>query len=177
MGRLGETPGDDGPEAPFTAHEVGDEVMGTVVATERFGAIVDLGTVEGVITAANLSWRPFDDPSEIVSPGEQVRVRVLDIDHERQRISLGLKRAEDDPLHLIHTGLTVTGTVTRTAPMGTFVRLNESIDGLLPGASTLEPGEQVRVTVIDANRQQRRITLSPASDDDPESTTTRTLPR
>ncbi|TDD27105.1 S1 RNA-binding domain-containing protein [Actinomadura sp. KC06] len=146
--------------------EVGTTVTGVVTSIETFGAFVGLGPVEGLITAPNLSWRHFEDPSEVLSVGQEVTVKVLDVDHDRGRISLSLKELQPDPMTEVHQkiGSVVTGRVSGVAPIGVFVRLDDG-EGLLPQPETSPDhrpkiGEEIRVRIADVDLDRRRITLS-----------------
>nr|WP_237417786.1 S1 RNA-binding domain-containing protein [Actinomadura rayongensis] len=147
---------------------VGEERSGTVVRTESFGAIIDLGgPVEGVVSVVNLAWRRFRHPSEVVSVGERVKVRVLDIDVSRRRISLSLKDPDGDPLLALaeRVGDVVVGTVAKAAPIGVFVALEKDVEGLLPRIGDAVPppvGSEVQVRIVDVNTEDRRVSLAPA---------------
>ncbi|WP_169528864.1 S1 RNA-binding domain-containing protein [Actinomadura rifamycini] len=155
---------------PLKAPEVGSVVVGRVTAVEDFGVLVDLGSVEGVITVPNLSWRRFDHPSDVLSVGERVRVKVLDVDQERERISLSVKHLLPDPLLEVGErvdGVTV-GEVTFRAPIGVFIRIFGEFEGLIPEAEMLKfedgadwrPGRDVRVRIAHVDFERRQIALA-----------------
>jgi small subunit ribosomal protein S1 len=114
----------------------GDVRTGEVISICDFGAFVDLGGADGLIHLSELSWRRVAHPSEVVKVGEDVEVYVLNVDRERKRIGLSLKRLEADPWSLIaeryHVGQLVEGTVTKLVKFGAFARIfDEDIEGLI----------------------------------------------
>ena len=148
---------------------------GVVSSIVNFGAFVDLGGVDGLIHVSELSWKHIDHPSEVVKVGDKVTVEVLDVDLDRERISLSLKATQEDPwqafarTHAI--GQVVPGKVTKLVPFGAFVRVEDGIEGLvhiselaqrhveLPD-QVVKVGEEVFVKVIDIDLERRRISLS-----------------
>jgi len=141
----------------------------------NFGAFVDLGGVDGLVHVSELSWKHIDHPSEVVQVGDEVTVEVLDVDMERERVSLSLKATQEDPwrqfarTHAI--GQIVPGKVTKLVPFGAFVRVEDGIEGLvhiselaerhvdLPD-QVVQVGTEVMVKVIDIDLERRRISLS-----------------
>jgi small subunit ribosomal protein S1 len=114
----------------------GDVRTGEVISICDFGAFVDLGGADGLIHLSELSWRRVAHPGEVVKVGEEVEVYVLNVDRERKRIGLSLKRLESDPWSLIaeryHVGQLVEGTVTKLVKFGAFARIyDEDIEGLI----------------------------------------------
>src|SRR5207237_343805 len=111
----------------------GERRKGTVSSIVNFGAFVDLGGVDGLVHVSELSWKHVDHPSEVVQVGQEVDVEVLDVDLERERVSLSLKATMEDPWREFErkhaTGEVVTGTVTKLVPFGAFVRVGEGIEG------------------------------------------------
>ena len=122
-----------------------------------------------------LSWKHIDHPSEVVKVGDEVEVEVLDVDLQRERISLGLKQTTEDPwIKLVESypvGSIVDGKVTKTVPFGAFVELGQSIEGLVhisemamrhidTPAQVVKPGDMVKVKVMEINPDRRRISLS-----------------
>ena len=148
---------------------------GTVSSIVNFGAFVDLGGVDGLVHVSELSWKHIDHPSEVVEVGQEVTVEVLDVDLDRERVSLSLKATQEDPwqafarTHAI--GQVVPGKVTKLVPFGAFVRVEDGIEGLvhiselaqrhvdLP-EQIVKVGEEVFVKVIDIDLERRRISLS-----------------
>ncbi|MCE7079796.1 S1 RNA-binding domain-containing protein [Streptomyces sp. ST2-7A] len=155
----------------------GQVVGGTVTRIADFGVtFVDIGGFEAMINIPELSRRPFDHPSEIVSPGQEVMAEILDVDPMRERVSLSPRSLCEDPVRKLTewVGRTVTGRVTKSVPMGVLVRVGDGrkgVEGLLPLAESgeeypdpsrhpLRRGDTVRVTIVDVDPKRRRITLS-----------------
>ncbi|MGH4123066.1 MAG: 30S ribosomal protein S1 [Clostridium sp.] len=153
----------------------GDMRKGVVTRLAKFGAFVDLGGVDGLIHISELSWKRVQDPSEVVSVGEELEVRVIDLDREKGRISLGLKAAAGNPWNNISstykTNDIVEGTVVRIMDFGAFVQLPSGIDGLVhlseisedrieKVSDVLKVGDVVKVKIGDINEKDRRISLS-----------------
>src|SRR5699024_6502298 len=108
---------------------------GTVSSIVNFGAFVDLGGVDGLVHVSELSWKHIDHPSEVVEVGQEVTVEVLDVDMDRERVSLSLKATQEDPWQVFartHAlGQIVPGKVTKLVPFGAFVRVEDGIEGLV----------------------------------------------
>ncbi len=148
---------------------------GVISSIVNFGAFVDLGGVDGLVHVSELSWKHIDHPSEVVEVGTPVTVEVLDVDFDRERVSLSLKATQEDPwqtfarTHAI--GQVVPGKVTKLVPFGAFVRVEDGIEGLvhiselaqrhieLP-EQVAKVGGEVFVKVIDIDLERRRISLS-----------------
>ena len=141
----------------------------------NFGAFVDLGGVDGLVHVSELSWKHIDHPSEVVQVGDEVTVEVLDVDMDRERVSLSLKATQEDPWrHFARThaiGQIVPGKVTKLVPFGAFVRVEEGIEGLVHISELAERhvevpdqvvavGDDAMVKVIDIDLERRRISLS-----------------
>ena len=148
---------------------------GQVSSIVNFGAFVDLGGVDGLVHVSELSWKHIDHPSEVVEVGQEVTVEVLDVDLERERVSLSLKATQEDPwqqfarTHAISQ--VVPGKVTKLVPFGAFVRVDEGIEGLVHISELAERhveipeqvvnvGDELLVKVIDIDLERRRISLS-----------------
>ena len=148
---------------------------GVVSSIVNFGAFVDLGGVDGLVHVSELSWKHIDHPSEVVEVGQEVTVEVLDVDLERERVSLSLKATQEDPwqqfarTHAI--AQVVPGKVTKLVPFGAFVRVDEGIEGLVHISELAERhveipeqvvnvGDDLLVKVIDIDLERRRISLS-----------------
>ncbi|WP_026875704.1 30S ribosomal protein S1 [Jiangella gansuensis] len=148
---------------------------GVVSSIVNFGAFVDLGGVDGLVHVSELSWKHIDHPSEVVEVGQEVTVEVLDVDMDRERVSLSLKATLEDPwqqfarIHQI--GQIVPGKVTKLVPFGAFVRVEDGIEGLVHISELAERhvevpeqvvtvGKDVMVKVIDIDLERRRISLS-----------------
>ncbi len=148
---------------------------GQVSSIVNFGAFVDLGGVDGLVHVSELSWKHIDHPSEVVEVGQEVTVEVLDVDMDRERVSLSLKATQEDPWQQFartHTiGQVVPGRVTKLVPFGAFVRVDEGIEGLVHISELAERhveipeqvvnvGDEILVKVIDIDLERRRISLS-----------------
>lgn len=148
---------------------------GTVSSIVDFGAFVDLGGIDGLVHISELSWSHVNHPSEVVKVGDPVNVQVLDVDLDRERISLGLKQTTEDPWKALvkdfPVGAIIEGTVTKLVPFGVFVELGDGVEGLVhisemakghvetPDQVTAV-GEKVHVKVMDVDLDRRRISLS-----------------
>ncbi|HJE57876.1 MAG TPA: S1 RNA-binding domain-containing protein, partial [Nocardiopsis listeri] len=141
----------------------------------NFGAFVDLGGVDGLVHVSELSWKHIDHPSEVVEVGQEVTVEVLDVDMERERVSLSLKATQEDPWQQFarthQIGQVVPGKVTKLVPFGAFVRVEEGIEGLVHISELAERhvevpeqvvqvGTEIFVKIIDIDLDRRRISLS-----------------
>ncbi|GIH68309.1 30S ribosomal protein S1 [Sphaerimonospora thailandensis] len=148
---------------------------GVVSSIVNFGAFVDLGGVDGLVHVSELSWKHIDHPSEVVEVGQEVTVEVLDVDMERERVSLSLKATQEDPWQQFarthQIGQVVPGRVTKLVPFGAFVRVEEGIEGLVHISELAERhveipeqvvtvGEEIFVKIIDIDLDRRRISLS-----------------
>ena len=148
---------------------------GVVSSIVNFGAFVDLGGVDGLVHVSELSWKHIDQPSEVVTVGDEVTVEVLDVDLDRERVSLSLKATQEDPWRVFArthaVGQIVPGKVTKLVPFGAFVRVEEGIEGLVHISElaqrhvevpdqVVNVGEDVMVKVIDIDLERRRISLS-----------------
>jgi small subunit ribosomal protein S1 len=154
----------------------GERRHGVVSSIVNFGAFVDIGGgVDGLVHVSELSWKHVDHPSEVASVGQEVDVEVLDVDLDRERVSLSLKATQEDPWREFErkhqTGEVITGQVTKLVPFGAFVRVGEGIEGLVhiselsdqhveSPEQVVQVGEQVRVKVVDVDVSRRRISLS-----------------
>ncbi len=153
----------------------GMRLKGVVSSIVDFGAFVDLGGIDGLIHISELSWSHVNHPSEIVKVGQEVEVEVLDVDLNRERISLGLKQTTEDPWRTLvknyPVGAIIEGKVTKLVPFGAFVELGDGIEGLVH-ISEMAPrhvdipsqvcnvGDTVQVKVMDVDLDRRRISLS-----------------
>jgi small subunit ribosomal protein S1 len=166
------------------ALQVGMDVTGTVRSVMNFGAFVDLGGVDGLIPASELSWVRTERPSDILTAGQQVKVKILSIDWDNNKLSLSLKAMEPDPWTTIKgkypEGSLVTGKIVRLAPFGAFVNLEPGIDGLIHisnlGAGRrinhpreiVETGQAIDAYVLSVDTESRKISLSINSRVEPE---------
>ena len=155
--------------------ERGQIRKGVVSSIVNFGAFVDLGGVDGLVHVSELSWEHVDHPSKVVEVGQEVTVEVLEVDFERERVSLSLKSTQEDPWQAFarthQMGQVVPGEVTKLVPFGAFIRVSEGIEGLvhiseLSGRhveipeQVVQVGDSVFVKVIDIDLERRRISLS-----------------
>jgi small subunit ribosomal protein S1 len=141
----------------------------------NFGAFVDLGGVDGLVHVSELSWKHIDHPGEVVEVGQEVTVEVLDVDMDRERVSLSLKSTQEDPWQQFarthQIGQVVPGRVTKLVPFGAFVRVEEGIEGLVHISEladrhveipeqVVQVGDEIFVKIIDIDLDRRRISLS-----------------
>lgn len=155
--------------------KVDDVITGVVQRLTDFGAFVDLGGVDGLIHISDLSWFRVKHPSDVLKVGKKVEVKILALDKEKNRISLGLKQTIEEPWEVfkknVSQGDIVEGKVVNLLDFGAFVRLNEGVDGLLhvsqiskehvnKPSDVLKIGDTVTVKVIEINDEERRISLS-----------------
>ncbi len=141
----------------------------------NFGAFVDLGGVDGLVHVSELSWKHVDHPSEVVEVGQEVQVEVLDVDLERERVSLSLKATQEDPWRQFarshEVGDVIEGRVTKLVPFGAFVEVDDAIEGLVHISELAEHHvekaedevsvhDRVPVKIIDIDLDRRRISLS-----------------
>ncbi|WP_405626661.1 S1 RNA-binding domain-containing protein [Streptomyces sp. NBC_00016] len=151
----------------------GQIVTGTVTAIASFGVtFVDIGGFTAMINIPELSWRPLDHPSDVVSVGQEVTAEVLDVDMVRERVPLSLRAAQEDPWPEVaqRVGQVVTGPVTKIVPVGVFVRVEDREDGFEGLVHTsrldespddvIEVGDTLTVKIIDVDLVRRRISLS-----------------
>jgi small subunit ribosomal protein S1 len=159
----------------LTTLQKGQVRSGVVSSIVNFGAFVDLGGVDGLVHVSELSWKHIDHPSEVVEVGQEVTVEVLDVDMDRERVSLSLKATQEDPWQQFarthQIGQVVPGRVTKLVPFGAFVRVDEGIEGLVHISELAERhveipeqvvqvGTEIFVKVIDIDLDRRRISLS-----------------
>ena len=170
----------------------GDVVDGQISNIVDFGAFVDLDGMDGLIHISELSWSHVNHPSEVLEIGQTVQVKVLDIDRERQRISLGLKQTQTDPwqqvIDMHGEGDIVTGKVTKVVTFGAFVEILPGVEGLVHISElaqhhvenpreVVSQGDEVQAKIIEIDGERRRLSLSLKRvsgdvDDDPESIAT-----
>jgi small subunit ribosomal protein S1 len=153
----------------------GETLEGEVRTLVDYGAFVDIGGVDALLHVADMAWRRVDNPADMLSVGQQVEVKVLKVDSEKRRISVGLKQLQPDPwdaaAQKYKAGERVRGAVTRVVEFGAFVELEPGIEGLIhvsemswskkarkPG-DMVKPGETVDVVILAVNANDRRISL------------------
>jgi small subunit ribosomal protein S1 len=156
--------------------QAGMNVTGTVRSVMNFGAFVDLGGIDGLIPASEISWVRNDRPSDILSLGQQVTTRILSVDWENNKLSLSLKAMEPDPWSIVAgtyaEGSRVSGKVVRLTPFGAFVNLQPGIDGLIHISNlgtgrrihhpkeVVEVGQTLEAYVLSVDADNRKISLS-----------------
>ncbi|HEY7935013.1 MAG TPA: 30S ribosomal protein S1 [Solirubrobacteraceae bacterium] len=153
----------------------GLEVEGQISNIVDFGAFVDLDGIDGLIHISELSWSHVNHPSEILNIGDTVKVKVLDIDRDRQRISLGLKQTQEDPWQRIvetyNIGDELAGKVTKVVTFGAFVEILDGVEGLVhiselaayhveSPREVVHPGDAIRVKILEIDSERRRLSLS-----------------
>jgi small subunit ribosomal protein S1 len=150
-------------------------VEGQISNIVDFGAFVDLDGIDGLIHISELSWSHVNHPSEILSIGDTVQVKVLDIDRNRQRISLGLKQTQEDPWQRIVDTYNIddelVGKVTKVVTFGAFVEILDGVEGLVHISELaphhvenpreiVHPGDEIRVRILEIDSERRRLSLS-----------------
>jgi small subunit ribosomal protein S1 len=153
----------------------GDFRTGVVSSVVNFGAFVDLGGMDGLVHVSELSWQHVSHPGEVVSVGDEVQIKVLEVDRDRERISLSIRQTREDPwdefARIVQIGAIVDGTVTKTVPFGAFVSVGEGVEGLVHVSEIamhhvespeleLSIGQNVRVKVTEIDADRRRVSLS-----------------
>jgi small subunit ribosomal protein S1 len=153
----------------------GNTVKGIVKNLTDYGAFVDLGGIDGLLHITDMAWKRVKHPSEVVNVGDEIDVKILKFDRERQRVSLGIKQLGDDPWHDLARRYPpqtrIFGKVTNIADYGCFVEIEEGVEGLVHvsemdwtnknvnPAKVVSIGEEVEVMVIEIDEERRRISL------------------
>ena len=153
----------------------GAELQGTVKQIEKFGAFIDLGGVDGLVHVSELSWGRIKSPSEVLSVGQVVNVYVLSVDEEKKKISLGYRRAQDNPWNNINekynVGDTVEVKIERLVPFGAFAQIEIGLEGLIhisqishkrvgTPAEVLKVGQYVNAKIMEIDLEKKKIELS-----------------
>ncbi|MDQ1234751.1 small subunit ribosomal protein S1 [Paenibacillus sp. SORGH_AS306] len=153
----------------------GQELTGTVQRLTQFGAFVDVGGVDGLVHVSEIAWNHVDKPSDVLSEGDEVKVKVLRVDPEKGKISLSIKAAQPGPWDSasdkFNIGDIVTGEVKRLVNFGAFVEIAPGVEGLVhisqishkhigTPQEVLEEGQTVSVKVLDVNTEEKRVSLS-----------------
>src|ERR1700737_2606465 len=154
---------------------IGDKVQGTVKNLTDFGAFIDLDGMDGLLHITDMTWGRLGHPSELVKVGQQLEVVVLDINKEKERVSLGLKQTQKNPWDQIEerfpAGQKVKGKITNLVPYGAFVELEEGVEGLIHvselswtkrimrPADILTGGQEVGAVVLGVNKEEQKISL------------------
>lgn len=159
----------------LTELQAGDVLTGRVSQLTNFGAFIDLGGADGLAHISELSWQRVNHPREVLSIGQEVKVVVVEIDRERERIGLSLRRLQENPWETIDQryslGQLVSGPVTNVTPFGAFVQVEEAVEGLIHASEldadpqvqprdVLQPNQTVTARVISLDRQRQRMGLS-----------------
>jgi len=155
--------------------KVGDRVTGTVKNLTDFGAFIDLDGMDGLLHITDMTWGRLGHPSELVKVGQQLEVQVLDINKEKERVSLGLKQTQKNPWDQIEerfpAGQKVKGKITNLVPYGAFVELEEGVEGLIHvselswtkrimrPSDILTVGQEVEAVVLGVNKEEQKISL------------------
>ncbi len=154
---------------------IGDKVQGTVKNLTDFGAFIDLDGMDGLLHITDMTWGRLGHPSELVKVGQQLEVVVLDINREKERVSLGLKQTQKNPWDQIEerfpAGQKVKGKITNLVPYGAFVELEEGVEGLIHvselswtkrnmrPSDILTVGQEVEAVVLGVNKEEQKISL------------------
>jgi small subunit ribosomal protein S1 len=159
----------------FSSLQVGQKVTGTVRSIAPFGVFIDLGGIDGLVHKSELSWNKVNNPEAGYKVGEEVEAEVIDINHERGRISLSIRRLQPDPWHSTvadyRVGDVIDGTVTKLVNFGAFVRVRDGLEGLIhiselshqrvahPG-DVVHEGQQLKLKIISLDSERHRLGLS-----------------
>ena len=162
-------------EQRYTQLREGDVVIGTVRSLADYGAFVDIGGIDGLLHVSDISWSRVNSPSDVLSAGQEVEVKILKVDSDKQRISLGMKQLQPHPWDAVagkyKTGERVRGTVTRLADFGFFVELEPGVEGLVhisemswakrvrTPSDMVKAGETVEVVILAMNPGEQRLSL------------------
>ena len=159
----------------FSSLQVGQKVTGTVRSIAPFGVFIDLGGIDGLVHKSELSWNKVNNPEAGYRVGEEVEAEVIDINHERGRISLSIRRLQPDPWHStvadLKVGDIIDGTVTKIVNFGAFVRVRDGLEGLIhiselshqrvahPG-DVVHEGQTLKLKIISLEPERHRLGLS-----------------
>jgi small subunit ribosomal protein S1 len=162
-------------EGRFGAMKEGETLAGTVRSLMSYGAFVDLGGVDGLLHVSDMAWNRVNKPDDVVSVGQELQVKILKIDPETKKISLGLKQLQPEPWETApqryQTGQRVSGRVTRVAEFGAFVELEPGVEGLIHvsemswgkkiriASDVVKQGEMVDAVILSIKPEERRISL------------------
>ena len=155
--------------------QVGETVTGTVKNLTDFGAFIDLDGMDGLLHITDMTWGRLGHPSELLKVGDELTVVILDINQEKERVSLGLKQTQNNPWDRIEerfpAGQTVKGKITNLVPYGAFVELEEGVEGLIHvselswtkritrPSDVLNVGDEVEAVVLGVNKDEQKISL------------------
>ncbi|MFM8765704.1 MAG: 30S ribosomal protein S1 [Spartobacteria bacterium] len=154
---------------------IGDQIVGTVKNITDFGAFIDLDGIDGLLHVTDMSWARLNHPSELIKVGQQLTVQVLDINKDKERVSLGLKQMQSNPWDKIEerfpVGQKVSGKVTNLMPYGAFVQIEDGVEGLIHvselswtkriarPSDVLTLGQEVEALVLGVNKEEQKISL------------------
>ena len=154
---------------------IGDKIVGTVKNITDFGAFIDLDGIDGLLHVTDMSWARLNHPSELIKVGQQLTVQVLDINKDKERVSLGLKQMQSNPWDKIEerfpVGQKVSGKVTNLMPYGAFVQIEDGVEGLIHvselswtkriarPSDVLTLGQEVEALVLGVNKEEQKISL------------------
>jgi small subunit ribosomal protein S1 len=159
----------------LTELQPGDVLSGRVNQLTNFGAFIDLGGADGLAHISELSWQRVNHPREVLHPGQELKVVVVEIDRDRERIGLSVRQLQANPWETIEQryalGQLVSGPVTNVTPFGAFVQVEEAVEGLIHASEldadpqtqprdVLQPGQTITARVISLDRQRQRMGLS-----------------
>ncbi len=162
-------------EETLNSLEVGSTITGTVKRLTNFGAFVDVGNIDGLVHISELAWERVGHPSEVLSNGEQVTVKVLEVIPDKERISLSIRKTQPDPwtraVEELESGQIITGKVTRLVNFGAFVEIKPGVEGLAHisqladyhvnhPSEIISEGQEVDVKIIEVKPKAKRISLS-----------------
>jgi len=166
----------------FSSLQVGQKVSGTVRSIAPFGVFIDLGGIDGLVHKSELSWNKVNNPESGYKVGEQVEAEVIDINHERGRISLSIRKLQPDPWHStvadFKVGDVIDGTVTKLVNFGAFVRVRDGLEGLIhiselshqrvahPG-DVVHEGQTLKLKIISLDSERHRLGLSLKQTEEP----------
>ena len=154
---------------------IGDKIVGTVKNITDFGAFIDLDGIDGLLHVTDMSWARLSHPSELIKVGQQLTVQVLDLNKDKERVSLGLKQMQSNPWDKIEerfpVGQKVSGKVTNLMPYGAFVQIEDGVEGLIHvselswtkriarPSDVLTLGQEVEALVLGVNKDEQKISL------------------
>ncbi|HZE27118.1 MAG TPA: 30S ribosomal protein S1 [Terriglobales bacterium] len=164
-----------GKQRRYSEVKEGETVQGTVRSLTDYGAFVDIGEVDGLLHVSDIAWSRVNKPSDVLSVGQEIEARVLKIDPDKRRISLGMKQLQPHPWDAVagkyRPGERVRGSVTRLVEFGAFLELEPGIEGLIhisemswakkvrKASDVVKPGETVEAVILGVNAEERRISL------------------
>jgi len=158
----------------FENIQIGQIVSGDVVRLADFGAFIDIGGIDGLLPLSQISWRWVDHPADILKVGDKIKVEIIGVDEEKQRVSLSLKSQQPDPWieasKIIKEGEKIKGNVIRIKHFGAFIEVYPGVEALLPykelldyqnkTGKALQQGDEIETTVVRFFPEDRRISLS-----------------